>query len=187
MKIVFIRHGKTAGNLEKRYIGRTDESLCTEGKTEILDREYPIVNTVICSPMKRCIQTAQLIYPDKKVVVVDGLRECDFGSFEKMNYEDLSGNADYQRWIDSNGKMQFPQGEAPDEFKKRCVLAFKQAVDEYNNCDSLGFIVHGGTIMAILEKYAVPHCSFYDFLVKNGCGYVVDFDGDKLTILQEIK
>ena len=28
MKIVLIRHGATKGNLEKRYIGRTDEDLC---------------------------------------------------------------------------------------------------------------------------------------------------------------
>ena len=31
MKIVLIRHGATKGNLEKRYIGRTDEDLCGEG------------------------------------------------------------------------------------------------------------------------------------------------------------
>ena len=30
--LVLIRHGKTAGNLQKRYIGRTDEPLCPEGK-----------------------------------------------------------------------------------------------------------------------------------------------------------
>ena len=30
MKIVLIRHGATKGNLEKRYIGRTDEDLCGE-------------------------------------------------------------------------------------------------------------------------------------------------------------
>ena len=29
--LVFIRHGATKGNLEKRYIGRTDEPLCDIG------------------------------------------------------------------------------------------------------------------------------------------------------------
>ena len=28
MEIVLIRHGATAGNIEKRYIGTTDEPLC---------------------------------------------------------------------------------------------------------------------------------------------------------------
>ena len=39
MKLIFIRHGKTAGNLERRYIGRTDEPLCDEGIAEILGKE----------------------------------------------------------------------------------------------------------------------------------------------------
>ena len=31
-EIILVRHGKTAGNLEGRYIGsRTDEPLCEEG------------------------------------------------------------------------------------------------------------------------------------------------------------
>ena len=32
MKLQFIRHGKTQGNLEKRYIGSTDEPLCAKGR-----------------------------------------------------------------------------------------------------------------------------------------------------------
>ena len=31
MKIVLIRHGATAGNIKKRYIGITDEDLCASG------------------------------------------------------------------------------------------------------------------------------------------------------------
>ena len=30
MKLLLIRHGATPGNLEKRYVGRTDESLTQE-------------------------------------------------------------------------------------------------------------------------------------------------------------
>ena len=63
MKLIFIRHGKTAGNLERRYIGRTDEPLCDEGIAEILGKEYHDADIVVASPMKRCVQTAELIYP----------------------------------------------------------------------------------------------------------------------------
>ena len=61
MKIIFIRHGKTAGNLEKRYIGRTDEPLCEEGISELESIKYPDSDEVLASPMKRCLQTARLI------------------------------------------------------------------------------------------------------------------------------
>ena len=33
--LLFIRHGATAGNLEKRYIGSTDEPLCDIGIAQV--------------------------------------------------------------------------------------------------------------------------------------------------------
>ena len=36
MELYFIRHGKTKGNIEKRYIGSTDENLCKEGKEKLV-------------------------------------------------------------------------------------------------------------------------------------------------------
>jgi len=185
MKIVFIRHGKTAGNLEKRYIGTTDESLCDAGKAEIKSRRYPDVSRVICSPMKRCIETAVLIYPDIKPLICADLRECDFGDFENKNYSELNGNADYQRWIDSGGEMPFPNGESHADFTKRCADAFDMLMHEDFSGDA-AFVVHGGTIMAILEKYAVPRGTFYDFQVPNGSGYITEFDGKNLLIGEKI-
>ena len=37
MKAILIRHGKTKGNAEQRYIGTTDECLTNEGIEEILN------------------------------------------------------------------------------------------------------------------------------------------------------
>ena len=34
-------------------------------------------------------------------------------------------------------------------------------------------VVHGGTIMSIMERYVVSEKSFYDWHVKNGEGYLV--------------
>ena len=62
MKIILIRHGKTAGNIKGRYIGKTDEPLCEEGINEIRENTYPKADFVISSPMLRCRQTAEIIY-----------------------------------------------------------------------------------------------------------------------------
>ena len=110
MKINLIRHGQTAGNLESRYIGTTDEPLCSAGMEALRSRRYPAHGVLICSPMKRCIQTAQAIYPGVKPTIMHELRECDFGLFEGKNYLELNGDPDYQRWIDSGGNLPFPGG-----------------------------------------------------------------------------
>lgn len=186
MKIIFIRHGKTSGNLEKRYIGVTDEPLCEEGVSELKNISYPDCDIVISSPMKRCIQTAEIIYPDKKIVVGENLKECDFGKFEGKNYLELSGDADYQKWIDSGGTLAFPHGESPADFKKRCIEEFDKTVSGYTENTVLAFVVHGGTIMSVLEKYAYPKGGYYDFQVQNAHGYITHFDGEKIIISEKI-
>ena len=181
MKLFMIRHGATAGNLEKRYIGTTDEALSREGIALLenccREGKYPDADHIFVSPMKRCIQTARIIYPGREYTVIEGLSECDFGSFENKNYEELKENPLYQPWIDSGGRMPFPGGESREAFSERCVCAFARAV-ELCSADtkagakrSAAFIIHGGTIMSIMEKYAVPKGEYYDFQIGNGEGY----------------
>ncbi len=186
MKISFIRHGMTAGNAEKRYIGRTDEPLCENGIGIIKSKRYPECDIVISSPMRRCIETAKLIYPAKEIKVYENFRECDFGGFEGKNYIDLNGDEYYQKWIDSGGKLAFPGGESPLDFRRRCLAEFERMLEEIPEYRNISLIVHGGTIMSVLEKYAQPHKDFYDWQVKNGSGWKTEFDGEKLIILEKI-
>lgn len=176
MRWILIRHGQTQGNLEHRYVGgRTDEPLCGAGRAALGRRAYPPAARVFVSPMKRCLQTAAILYPDAVPEQVDGLRECDFGTFENKAYAELNGRADYQAWVDSGGEMPFPGGESRASFAARCVQAFealRRAPQE--DC---ALIVHGGTVMAIMEAFAVPRGSYFDFQVKNGEGYVLFDDG----------
>jgi len=175
MKWVLIRHGQTQGNLEHRYIGsRTDEPLCAQGIAQLKEKRCPAVQRVYVSPMKRCLETAGILYPGVNVEIVDDFRECDFGDFENQNYAELNGRADYQAWIDSNGEMPFPNGESRAAFAARCVAAFEKLPKQTGDC---AIIAHGGTIMAIMERFARPAGSYYDFQVKNGDGFLLDEDG----------
>ncbi len=166
MTVYFIRHGKTAGNLMRRYIGVTDEPLCSEGIAELRERRYPDCGLVIASPMKRCLESARIIYPDKEIVTCAELSECDFGDFEGRNYLELSGNADYQKWVDSGGVLPFPNGESTEAFKARCVRGFDEMVRRFSERKSIAFVVHGGTIMAVMERYG--GLEFYDYHIDNG-------------------
>ena len=191
-EIILVRHGKTAGNLKGRYIGsRTDEPLCEEGihalEEKVREGTYPPVDLVYASPMIRCRQTAKILWPkfadSSQIQYVPNLQECDFGAFENKNYQELSGNAEYQAWIDSNGTLPFPNGESMDAFKSRCLEAFARIVEEVSGAEQewiasgktgifrAGIVVHGGTIMAILEQYGYPKAAYFDYQVKNGCGY----------------
>lgn len=180
LKIIFIRHGKTFGNTLGRYIGTTDEPLCREGKEELKKNDYPSVDLVYASPMKRCLETAGEIYPDLKPHVEELLKECDFGLFENKNYLELSEYPEYQVWIDSNGTLPFPGGEDSGAFRKRCCKGFVKILEELpmqqEQVLEIALVVHGGTIMSILEAYGEPKKSFYDWQIKNGAYLTATLD-----------
>lgn len=185
MRIILIRHALTSGNLEKRYIGSTDEELCAGGIDALKNKSFPKCDIVFSSPMKRCLQTADIIYPDKKIITVGGFAECDFGEFEGKNYLELNGRADYQAWIDSGGMSDLPGGESPISFRKRSVKAFEQTLLNYD-FETAAYVVHGGTIMSIMEKFAEPKGDFYDFQISNACGFVCEMINNKLVVLERI-
>lgn len=199
MNIYLIRHGKTKGNLEGRYIGTTDEPLCEEGKKSLVQMEdakkYPAVEALFVSPMLRCRESAKILFPNQPFSVVSDLRECDFGRYENKNFQELSGDADYQRWLDSNGTLPFPAGEEQSHFRKRCVEAFKGIVTELfeEKKQSAAIVVHGGTIMSILEALAEEKRAFYDWQVGNAMGYHLSVSDEvwkkeqKVTVLEKIK
>lgn len=166
-----IRHGLTQGNLERRYIGgRTDEPLCPQGIEALQTLRAPAASRIFASPMRRCLETAARLYPGQRPTVVEGLRECDFGAFEGLCYAELNGRADYQAFIDSGGELPFPGGESRAAFAARCADAFADAVRDLPDGD-YAFIVHGGTIMAVMERFARPRGRYFDFQVPNAGGY----------------
>lgn len=176
---MLIRHGETCGNKLKRYIGkRTDEPLTKEAEEMLKGLGYMCPEAVYASPMLRCTQTAGILFPGKTLNIIDELAECDFGEFENKNYMELDGNQNYQAWIDSGGLLPFPGGESREEFKKRNLKGFQKVVQSCirKEIQSAALVVHGGTIMNIMEEYADEERFFYDWHVKNGKGYEVEID-----------
>lgn len=176
--MLLLRHSFTEGNLKKRYIGVTDEPLCPEGTRFLEEHFYPEAEHIFVSPLRRCVQTARLIYPDRAFHIIEELAECDFGDFENKNYQELSGNADYQKWIDSKASLPFPNGESREAFRWRTLRGFQKVVGYCLNrkAKSAAVITHGGNIMNIMEEYVSPKKDYYQWHVENGCGYLVELE-----------
>ena len=192
MKIHIVRHGKTSGNENGRYIGSTDEPLSPAGISELKKTMslavYPVCDTVYTSPMLRCLQTADILYPDNPRVIIPALAEYHFGLFEGKNYNELNGTPEYQAFIDSGGKSPIPGAPPIEEYWADCALAFRDILEKAKaaiESDSIAkdipvknviaIICHGGTIMAIM-RYLYPQSDPYDYRTKNGGGYTIDYN-----------
>lgn len=178
--IILIRHGRTQGNEEHRYVGTTDEPLLPESiKVLQTMRKFweshlvkQIEPALYVSPYIRARQTAEILFPGVKQTVIEDYAEMCFGEFEYKNYEQLNGNPAYQMYIDSGGTTAFPGGESMDVFKKRIFGGFLKMMDDVTNRDAADIVIvaHGGTIMALLDLLSKPHQDYFSWQVKPGEG-----------------
>ena len=179
--LYIIRHGATKSNKRHAYLGNTNEPLSNEGGEQIIfyneAGRYPKEKDnllIFSSPMLRCLQTKDILYPDTRAILLPEWKEIDFGRFEGKNYQDLNGDPDYQRWIDIGGVTAFPGGESRDDFVKRSMAGLELCIacmEDYKQKSAV-CIVHGGTIMAIMSS--LTGGDYYDYQVKNGQGYEIE-------------
>lgn len=188
IRLSLIRHGATKSNQEHRYLGRADEALAEEGIKYLIQKKesgkLPSPECVFTGPMLRCRQTAEILFPKVKKCVISDWTEMDFGLFEGKNYEELAGNAFYQKWIDSGGVLPFPEGESREAFVKRTMGGFDKMISLLREQGGLtdnreiAAVVHGGTIMALCSSLFGG--DYFDY--QAGCG-----EGFRVRLLSGIK
>ena len=179
-KVYLIRHGLTEGNLKGQFIGRTDLPVIPEG-IEMLKRMkekyvYPEAELFYMSPMTRCKQTLDVLYPDADPIVVSGLIEYNFGDFEGKTHDQLKGNEDYIKWSTYNDlEASVPNGENTKEFVTRVGTAFNSIIKHMMTEGKTTAVVcaHGGVISTILAAYGLPQQSISDWECMNGKGYCI--------------
>ncbi|MBQ7623681.1 MAG: histidine phosphatase family protein [Clostridia bacterium] len=187
--IIFIRHGATAGNLEKRYVGRTDEPLCEEGRARaraLSERLETAPDIIFVSPCLRARETAEILFPNTYHTVVSDLREADFGDFEYKTASELERDPAYRAWVDGGCLGDIPGGESVRGFKARCAAAFKEALETVPAGKTAAFVTHGGVIMAVLEALSTDRRGFYEYYLPNAAALLCRFENGKLIIRNKI-
>lgn len=177
-RLHLIRHGLTESNLKGQYAGRrTDAELCPQGIRELIDLkesyEYPPVGVAFCSPLTRCIQTAGILYPDRELLVHQGLAEVDLGEFDGKTAEELKDREDFLQWVGQSATAPPPGGESPQDLLGRVAGAL-DAIFRQMSAEEIydaAVVTHGGVISCILSFMALPRLPMSDRMVGNGRGY----------------
>ena len=178
-RIAFIRHGMTEANEDGRYIGTTDLPLSELGSKELFNKletlDYPNVQKVYTSPLKRCKQTASILFPNCYTVEMNELREMDFGAFENKKAKDLMETDEYKEFIKGGLDNPPPQGESIREVVTRCYEAIKIIISDmmYEGMTSAAVITHSGIIMNMLSCFGVPKKKPMEYACDFGEGFEV--------------
>ena len=173
LKITLIRHGKTDGNTKGKFIGFTDEPLLDEEREALAALEFPTAQAVYCSPLKRCVDTAAILFPYEKAVIIPEIAERNFGLFEGKTYRELTTDPQYKKWINNGEIIGYPEGEDISEFNERCVAGLEKIIKDAlaKKKKDIAIVTHGGPIMSILHMYGFPKQRYLEWTVGNGEGY----------------
>lgn len=178
-RLRILRHGATAANANASYIGRTDLPLSSIGKKQLFEKvdsyDYQTVQKVYSSPLKRCIQTAEIIYPGRFLEKVDDLIEMDFGDFENKSADQLVDKPEFKAWLKGGIDNAPPHGECIRDVIERCFNGFDYIIKDMmkNGLTNCAVITHGGIIMNSLSCFAIPKYKPMELQCDFGEGYEI--------------
>jgi len=178
-KLHLVRHGLTQANIDGLYIGSTDVPLAENGKKDLKNLkskfEYPKAGVLYCSPLLRCLQTAEILFPEMKKNIINDLRECDFGNWENKSANSLKNDPDFLSWISSGKVSSACTAESMRSFTLRIRSCFENIIDNIirNEKKDAIIVTHGGVIMTALATFGVPKAKTFEWHTNNGCGYSV--------------
>jgi len=177
--ITLLRHGLAEGETEGRYIGHTDAALTEEGCAQLVSMQaeftYPQPDALFISPLKRCAETAGVLYPGAMPIELAGLKEYFFGEFENKTPAELDRHPLFHRWIAGETDVVPPFAETLEDFQSRLCDTFIKVVDGLlkTSTKHAVIITHGGVVMVLLAMFGLPEVSMHDWLTPGGCGFTL--------------
>ncbi|MFS0182725.1 bifunctional RNase H/acid phosphatase [Corynebacterium striatum] len=148
-RFILVRHGQTEMSAAKQYSGHADPELTELGKKQALAAAQALAETqvdaIVCSPLKRCQQTAQAIaasvrpaHPDGtegeklSIETVEGLIEVDFGLWEGKTFAQAHATDEelHSQWLE-DPSVACPGGESLQQVHRRVRKTRQELQEKY--------------------------------------------------------
>lgn len=178
-KLTILRHGRTEANENGVYIGKTDWPLSDKGRAELEEMydlyAYPRVERVYSSPLLRALQSAEILFPDREIVVCDEITEMDLGVFEGLAVKDLLELDSYRKWIKGGLDNPPPNGESLRNMIMRVNSGLNLMIMDMmkENISHAGVVTHSGIMMNMLSCFGLPKMKPMEFACEPGEGWQI--------------
>ena len=161
-RIIAIRHGETAWNVDARIQGQMDIPLNEKGRWQAqrLARALAAsetVDAIYCSDLLRAWDTAQSICNrvHQPGIHATGLRERRFGRFEGKTFTELEAAWPQEtlRWRQRDPDWAPPQGESLREVTARVVHTTNKLAARHIG-EQIVLVTHGGVLDVLYRQAA---------------------------------
>ncbi|WP_414654561.1 histidine phosphatase family protein [Ideonella sp.] len=152
-RILAVRHGETAWNVDSRLQGQTDISLNAVGQEQARRLAEALagedLDAIVCSDLVRARDTAQAV-ADRTGLALNtdaGLRERHFGIFQGHTYAEVERlwPEESARWRRREPDFGAEGGETLQGFYDRCVATASRLAEAHPG-RTLLLVTHGGVL-----------------------------------------
>lgn len=181
--LTLVRHGESEANVRHMLSGWLDVNLTDKGRREleILRNtvKYPASEIYFSSPLKRCIETSHILFPDAEPIVRDDFREINFRSMEGWilsSKEEI--DAYFESWIEDEPYI---DEETISDVMERGSEAILRTVRECRDkgLHSATIVMHSGIMRSsVVALFNLDKSAFLEMSVPNGLGYILEFNDD---------
>jgi len=155
-RIILLRHGETAWNVEGRYQGQLDSALTPTGLAQARALGSRLagaqLSALYSSDLGRARQTAELIAETTghEVRTDVRLRERHFGIFQGLRKAELKSLEQYRLFKAGGSDHVIPEGESAQQAADRSNACLEELAARHVGGD-LVVVAHGGTLSALLR------------------------------------
>jgi phosphoserine phosphatase len=174
IRIILIRHGRTAWNLaegrDKRFRGMLDLPLAEDGVTqaEMTARRLaglPLA-AVYSSPLQRALSTAKILANPHHLTPqpLPGLRSMNYGDWAGLTNKEVAARWPdvYHRWCQDPFGLQVPGGEDTDQVRRRAVAAVHEVLSRHADGDTVVLVSHQVVTKTLICVLAgLPNASYW--------------------------
>ncbi|HOI63744.1 MAG TPA: histidine phosphatase family protein [Mesotoga sp.] len=177
MQIVFVRHGTTAWNKEKRWQGSSDVPLSDVGRAQArvtaryLLEQFEVPEAIYTSDLSRALETSGFIAGEfgKEPIATPLLREAHIGLWSGVEIEESfkTHGRLIQKWR-SDPWADMPETESLGELQRRSVGFLKYVEGLYKDGQSIIVVSHALFIKSVLcYVLGMPLQNNYSFNLDN--------------------
>lgn len=104
------------------------------------------IQSIYCSPLKRCRKLAILLFPEGNITYCDAIMEINCGTWELQGWNDIEPSK-LNEWMKDFVNIPFPGGESFMGLYNRVINWFKNICK--NDDSTISIITHAGVIRCI--------------------------------------
>lgn len=193
LRLLFVRHGETDWNRERRIMGRQAVGLNETGRFQSLALRQALagysVDRVYASPLLRAVETVQILTEGRPVTTQwdERLVEVDYGEWVGKTFAEVRSTPDYVPYFKRLETPVAPAGESLFQVRDRMVDFLNEM--KVKHADQVVLAVsHADTIKcALMAVLQIPFENIWRFRIDNVSVSLFESDasGDRVICINQ--